>query len=292
MVRLSKEHGFLLTFIGGLSGAVLGGVIATVVTHIPGWFKNEPPRVEWHVFPVEGPAPLNALADARISDPDGDAPLRLFWSVDGETVKEGEMTNHTFSLVKPGDYRLAVRVADRHKAWSDERVQLVKVEPGTGSLTDGESALDAQDDVLDDRSPFPEKVATDLVEAIKAGEYKEVNVSEFIGTVIATEQIERDVLKGSINDALAFLSPGRRAEYKHVDRWDIAITGGDLFVFRTRNSEEFSRALKSVADVLETIRQGEDSDGVKILIRGTEKFYDIKGIKGLGSRAWIGLDLR
>ena len=288
---MSKEHGFLLTFIAGLSGAVIGGVIATIVTYIPDWLTNEPPRVELKVSPTEGPAPLDVVADAITHDPDGDAPLRLFWSVDGVPDGEGELTNHTFSLPEPGNYRLAVRVVDRHKASSDERVQIVAVTGRTGPTTVSESTEDTQDDQLD-RPPFPERVATDVVEAIKAGEYEEVDVSEFIGTVIATRQIEKDVLKGSINDALTLLSSNRRTEYKHVDRWDVTITGGNLFIFRTRDSAEFLRALEGVEEVLEAIRQGQDVDEVKILIRGTEKFYDINGIRGLGTRAWIGLDLR
>ena len=283
---MRTEPGFFIAFIGGLIGAVLGGIIATVVTYIPDWLTNERPEVEWRVSPVKGPAPLIVAGDARPSDPDGDAPLKLFWSVNGAPDGEGERTNHMFRLVNPGFYTLSVRVSDRHGSFSDERVQRVEV------TSVAESTQDEQNDVQDNRVLFPERVANNLVEGIKAGEYEQVNVSEFIGTVIATGQIERDVLTDSINDALALLSPDRRKNYERADRWDITITGGDLFVFRTRDSADFSNALEGVTDVLEAIRQGNDVEGVKILIRGTEKFYDIDGIRGLGSRAWIGLDLR
>ena len=65
-----------------------------------------------------------------------------------------------------------------------------------------------------------------------------------------------------------------------------------MFIYRTQNLQEFSNALSGVIQVLEAIIMKQDVENVTILIRGTERFYDIEGLTGIGNRAWVGFDRR
>ena len=80
--------------------------------------------------------------------------------------------------------------------------------------------------------------------------------------------------------------------FSYNDRWGINVGGGRVFIYRTNDQSEFERALDGVIDVLDAVLQEKDIQNVKITIRGTEQFFDIDGLNGMNSRAWIGFDLR
>ena len=140
---------------------------------------------------------------------------------------------------------------------------------------------------------LPEHVYSSI-NMIKSGKYIEVSTEHFIPVVEATRQLTKDEIEDFVNDAYELLkSEDKRSGYTRADRWDIDVGDeGSVFIFRTRDRTEFLAALKGVFDTLSAIKERRELQGVTVNIRGTEKFYDIKGLPGVSNRAWIGFDLR
>ena len=121
--------------------------------------------------------------------------------------------------------------------------------------------------------------------------YVAVSTDEFRNVVEITEQIDKDELDTFIDLALEYLSDTRN-EITHDDRWEVKISKGSIFVYRTRNTTELRNALETIDEVLMAIRDEKSLPDISILVRGTEKFYDLRGLSGLSSRAWVGFDFR
>ena len=140
----------------------------------------------------------------------------------------------------------------------------------------------------------------DKVSDIGSGRYVEVPLSSFISVVVASKQVTKQEIDRFVNNAHTFFSTKEnyptqeqynQEEYNH--RWKIKIKeGGAVQIFRTNNEKEFSAAWNGVSDVLEALKNKTDLTDITILVRGTERFYDIKGIGGVGGRTWIAFDLR
>lgn len=128
--------------------------------------------------------------------------------------------------------------------------------------------------------------------AIKRGEYVDVEVGSFVSLAAFSGQVTQDELNVFVSEALRVLSaPGDY--YVDGQRESIQIKGGgEVFIFRTGNETMFRKAQSGVVEVLSAIQQGKDLQGVTITIRGTERFFDINGLSGVGGNAWIGFDLR
>lgn len=82
----------------------------------------------------------------------------------------------------------------------------------------------------------------------------------------------------------------------YAQRYDIAINHpkSNIFIRRTPSQQDFEIAKNKILDLLESFRQGENQeniDDVTIMIRGKEKFIDIK-IENINDRAWVGFDFR
>ena len=140
--------------------------------------------------------------------------------------------------------------------------------------------------------PDPDKV-------IGGGRYIEVPLSSFIPVVVASEQVTEEEIDRFVNNAHSWFSikqnrPAKK-EYNQekYNRWEVTIEGGGAVqIFRTNNGSEFSAAWDGVLKVLKAIQDSKDLPGITILVRGTERFFDLKGIGGVGGRTWIVFDLR
>ena len=128
------------------------------------------------------------------------------------------------------------------------------------------------------------------IEAIAAGDFLPVRLSNFMNVVVSTEQVTEREMRTFLDSALEVLS--QRATFSREEHWSITALGGEVHVLRTRSDEEFTRALDGLNDAVEAIRNEQDMDGIRVLVRGTTRFYDIQGLPGLNDRAWISLDLR
>ena len=128
----------------------------------------------------------------------------------------------------------------------------------------------------------------------------EVHLSSFIPVVVASGQVTKDEITRFINEAYGIFAEtavwdNRIKEYtpEKFKRWAIPIPGGgEVMIFRTKNRDEFLAAKDGVKDVLQALNDDAELAGIKILVRGTERFYDIKGLEEVGRRTWIAFDLR
>lgn len=132
------------------------------------------------------------------------------------------------------------------------------------------------------------------VDQILAGKYVEATTGEFLDIIEQTGQVSAETLKRFIDVSLTYISTVENDPnlISHKDRWDVVINKARIFAFRTNSKKELAIALRGVREVLKAIREQRDIPDVTMLVRGTEKFYDIRGLSGLGSRAWIGFDFR
>ena len=108
--------------------------------------------------------------------------------------------------------------------------------------------------------------------------------------VVSTQQVTEREMNIFLDSVTGVLS--QRDAFSHSQRWDITAQGGRIFISRTRDGGEFTLALDGVRRVANAIRNKQDIEGVVMLVRGKERFYDIQGLPGLSGRAWIGFDLR
>lgn len=136
-----------------------------------------------------------------------------------------------------------------------------------------------------------------LAKSIAKGEYVKVPVGLFVPAVLLSKQLTKDEMDKFVESAHKHLqnrlsAKAERTGDKPDDRWDIQVSGGEVFIFRTWDEEEFANALQGVVAVLAAIKGNKDISDISILVRGTERFFDVQGIPGVGSRAWIGFDLR
>ena len=139
-----------------------------------------------------------------------------------------------------------------------------------------------------------------LVKEIRAGTHTDVPLNLFIPVTVASGQIAQDEITRFIDNAHnIFADAGKRNGYadryisEDDNRWEITIDGGGAVqIFRTKDKQEFLSAWNGVLKVLQALKDAEDLPGIKILVRGTERFFDIKGIGGVGGRTWIAFDLR
>ncbi len=81
----------------------------------------------------------------------------------------------------------------------------------------------------------------------------------------------------------------------YAQRYDIAIIApkSNIFIWMTPTQQDFEIAKNKISELLNSfqevpLRVVED---VTIMIRGKEKFIDIK-IKNINDRAWVGFDFR
>jgi len=164
----------------------------------------------------------------------------------------------------------------------------------TGVKTDVDKTLQRVKTIEDNANEAIQTVnALSSLVRIDQGKYDYVSTGSFRFIVVQSGQVTEDQIDSFLEAALRkFSSLGIRNEYSHRDRWDVQVGGGRVFINRTSAGTEFATALEGVRDVLNAIMEGRDLEGVRIMVRGTGKFFDIEGIDGLGSRAWIGFDLR
>lgn len=122
----------------------------------------------------------------------------------------------------------------------------------------------------------------------------EVPVSSFVRVVVESGQATDDAIRDFLTSAYKMLQKidANEIDHQHLSSWDISVNGGSVFIYRTKTSKEFERALTGVISVLEAMINDRDIDGVSVRIRGNERFYDIRGLSGIGSGAWVGLDRR
>jgi len=162
------------------------------------------------------------------------------------------------------------------------------------------SAKEAESDSSPSMTDFElDQVELLALEQIKSGKYVEVDVPSFYKLVVLSKQFSEDELQQMIESAIEILE--RDVDY-YVDGKNESIRvrgGGRVFIKRTGNRDMFNVAKENVELVLKEIRssyQGNQPSGntkdIKINIRGNEGFYDIRGIEGVGSRSWVGLDFR
>ena len=122
----------------------------------------------------------------------------------------------------------------------------------------------------------------------------------FIPVVVASKQITAEEITTFIDNAHEIFADTERRDNRIAEhgeekfnRWAVQIRGGgEVTIFRTKNSDEFLAAWDGVLEVLQALKDGKDLPGIKILVRGTRRFFDIKGIGGVGGRTWIAFDLR
>jgi hypothetical protein len=82
----------------------------------------------------------------------------------------------------------------------------------------------------------------------------------------------------------------------YAQRYDIAIDQpkSNIFIWRTPSQQDFEVAKNKISEILTSFSKGENQqniDDVTIMIRGKEKFIDIK-IENINDRAWVGFDFR
>lgn len=133
------------------------------------------------------------------------------------------------------------------------------------------------------------KVSIQLINSLASGEYINVELGRFVDLVVGVRHLEKNTLMRFLEGVSGELE---REITTHDDRWDIHFGEGRLFVFHTRDLDELSRAVDQIRKALDAIRDGRNIPGATITVRSNEKFYDINGLSGLGSRVWIGLDFR
>ena len=166
---------------------------------------------------------------------------------------------------------------------------------GVGSRTWIAFDLRGADDVFDEGVN-----ESKIIARIVGGAYERVSTSSFVPVAVASGQVTEEEINRFIKNAhVEFSRQEAKAlheqEYdqKAYGRWDIEIEGGGAVqIFRTRSVREFSAGWTGVLKVLEALRTKETLTGLNILVRGTERFFDIEGIGGVGSRTWIAFDLR
>lgn len=127
---------------------------------------------------------------------------------------------------------------------------------------------------------------------ISNGEYVNVSTADFLDVVSRSGQLKEPRIQEFIKSVRDFLDEKYIDSVSHKDRWDVSISGNEVFVFRTRNISELKRALQGVDKVSSAILDKQELKNISILVRGMTRFYDIQGIDGLGQRAWVGYDLR
>ena len=130
-----------------------------------------------------------------------------------------------------------------------------------------------------------------VIAKIHTGEHVEVAPNMLIDILTKSEQFDHVKIKYFLTAALEFLKD-HKDTFSYNDRWDTNVDGGKIFIYRTNDPPEFVRALDGVIDVLDAVLNEKDIQNVKITIRGTRRFFDVDGLNGLNSRAWIGFDLR
>ncbi len=79
-------------------------------------------------------------------------------------------------------------------------------------------------------------------------------------------------------------------------RYDIAISDpkSNIFIWRTPTHQDFDIAKNKISELLNSFQNGTNDQNVEdvtIMIRGKEKFIDIK-IENINDRAWVGFDFR
>ena len=117
-----------------------------------------------------------------------------------------------------------------------------------------------------------------------------VSTDTFISYVEEHGQLTNKLFEEFNESAQKFLSNYIPPD-THDDRWDFMLdAGGRLFIYRTRDNTEFSTALNAVLRIFEAIKRKERVPHVTINIRGSSRFYDIRGLTGVGSDAWIGFE--
>lgn len=89
----------------------------------------------------------------------------------------------------------------------------------------------------------------------------------------------------------------------YLQQYDIPVLGSSasIFIYRTPTEAYFNRARAILIFVIEFLRQIDKSDNVTqfmysdevtLVIRGTDKFFDVEVKVGLNEEAWIGFDFR
>ena len=142
-------------------------------------------------------------------------------------------------------------------------------------------------------------VLVSLVSRIRNGEYINVSLASFIPLAVVSEQVAREEITEFVDNAYEFFATKQNrlidGEYDQEEykQREFRIEGGGVIqISRTSNEQEFLAAWNGVLEVLQALKDGKNLPGIKILVRGTERFFDIKGIGGVGGRTWIAFDLQ
>lgn len=82
----------------------------------------------------------------------------------------------------------------------------------------------------------------------------------------------------------------------YAQRYEIALSNpkSNIFIWRTPTQQDFEIAKDKVSELLNSFKHGvnyQNVEDVTIMIRGKEKFIDIK-IENINNRAWVGFDFR
>ena len=122
------------------------------------------------------------------------------------------------------------------------------------------------------------------------GDHFESTTADFLEIMEGRGLLTRARFETFANDAISLLERNRD-ELVHDERWERFVGDGRVFIYRTQDQVEFLEALDQVKNVLDAIKGETLIPGVRINIRGTEGFFDIRGLSGVNPKAWIGFVL-
>ena len=180
------------------------------------------------------------------------------------------------------------------------------VNPGGSSDTDVEPEPGAIDKCISERISPPAStenltsLETEQLSLIQSGKYVDVKLKSFLALVALSGQVAESEMVTFLCNALPILrsdadyfATGNNAGIVVGSSWEIQF-------YRIPSREVFRTTQDAVLKVVEFIlaNRSEDVDvpqdlkEVEITIRGTLRFFDIKGIRGAGARSWIAFDLR
>lgn len=150
----------------------------------------------------------------------------------------------------------------------------------------------AEDDLLDRER---EQLAQ-----VRTGEYVDVAPESFFSLAVLSGQITESELdqflclaRTVLEEPTDYYVTGERDAITVGSRWSIDI-------MRTYNRDVFRSVQERVLELVEYLianraATGEPRrslTGVKVKIRGTERFFDLEGLPGSGARTWVAFDLR
>lgn len=135
---------------------------------------------------------------------------------------------------------------------------------------------------------------------IKNDEYVKVGLESFFSLAVLSNQITESEMGAFLCNALPILRSD--TDYYVTGQQDTIAVGSNwqIFIWRTNSREVFRQIQDGVLRVVEFILSNRSKDietpqnlmGVRMIIRRTERFFDIEGIPGTRQNSWVGFDLR